>query len=67
MSSDSSYFASRAADERRLAAATVEPRARRAHLELAVRYASLAGVDPDAPEVQEAVAERLLTAAAERR
>jgi hypothetical protein len=59
VSSDTSYFARRAADERRIAAASVNPRARLAHLELAVRYATLAGADPDAPEVQDAVAERL--------
>jgi len=46
------YFAARAVEERRLAMATTDARARAAHLELAERYAVLArSGDYDQPEV----------------
>ena len=46
MSSDSSYFAMRADEERRLAMASADPKVRRIHLEMAARYAVAAGSDP---------------------
>ena len=41
----SSYFAMRANEERRIAMASVDPRVRRVHLEMAARYAVAAGAD----------------------
>lgn len=58
-----SYYDRRAADERRLAEEAAEPRARKVHLELAMRYANLSDLQLDAPEVQNVVADRLLAAA----
>ena len=63
MTQHPSYYARRAQDERRMAAPSTDPMARKAHLKLA----ALAGEDPDKPEVQDAVAERLFVAAAVRR
>ena len=45
MSSDASYFATRADQERRLAMASADPRVRRVHLEMAAQYAACAGAD----------------------
>ena len=45
MTSDSSYFARRADEERRLAMASPDPKVRRIHLEMAARYAVAAGPD----------------------
>lgn len=42
-SNDPSYYAARAVEERRLAMATADPNVRRVHLELAAKYAQLAG------------------------
>jgi hypothetical protein len=42
MDGDSLYFSRRGSEERRAAAAAVDPRARQAHLELADRYEELA-------------------------
>ena len=39
MSQDTSYYMARAAEERRLAMASTDVRARRAHLEMAAQYA----------------------------
>lgn len=51
MSSDQSYFAARATQERRLAMAATDPTVRRVHLELAAEYALRAGANPNvAPE-----------------
>lgn len=55
MSDNSSYFAARAIEERRLAMASSDPQVRAVHLEMAARYAALAG--PDA-QVQPADHER---------
>ena len=57
MSQDTSYYAARVAEERRLAMASIDPRVRRTHLELAANYAMLAGPTPnlaedDSPELQ---------------
>lgn len=46
MLNDLSY-AERARDERRLAMASANPAARVVHLELAAKYAALAGANPD--------------------
>ena len=43
MSNDQSYLAARAGEERRLAMAAANPNVRRIHLEMAARYAALAG------------------------
>ena len=43
MSNDPSYYVARATEERRLAMAASDLRARRVHLELAAKYALLAG------------------------
>ena len=43
MSPDPSYFAARAVEHRRYAMASTDPRVRRVHLELAAKYAVLAG------------------------
>ena len=45
MSSDRPYYASRANQERRLAIASLHPNVRKVHLEMATRYAALAGGD----------------------
>lgn len=45
MSDSASYYAARAIEERRLAMAATNPSARAAHLEMAARYAELAGSD----------------------
>lgn len=63
MLSDASYHCRRANEERRLARAATDPRARWAHLEMAARYDTLAGAEPDDAEVQDAVAQRLFAAA----
>lgn len=42
-SNDPSYYAARAIEERRLAMAAADPKVRRVHLELAAKYAELAG------------------------
>lgn len=67
MLSDASYHARRANEERRLARASTDARARWAHLEMAARYDTLAGADPDNAELQDAVAQRLWAAAQTRR
>ena len=45
MSPDPSYYAARATEERRLAMASTDSKVRRIHLEMAAKYASLAGAD----------------------
>jgi hypothetical protein len=45
MSDDPSYYAARAAEERRLAMASADKRVRRVHLEMAAKYAALAGAN----------------------
>lgn len=45
MSSDPSYYAARATEERRLAMASSDPKVRRIHLDMAAKYAILAGAD----------------------
>lgn len=45
MSPDPSYYAARATEERRRAMASLDPRVRRVHLEMAAKYAALAGAD----------------------
>ena len=57
MSQDPSYYAARAIEERRLAMASTNPGVRRVHLEMAAKYAALAGPGatptdqiPDDPE-----------------
>jgi hypothetical protein len=47
MSSDQSYYAARANQERRLAMAAADPNVRRVHLELAAEYALRAGANPN--------------------
>lgn len=41
-----SYYAARATEARRLAMASADPKVRRIHLEMAARYAILAGANP---------------------
>lgn len=43
MSQDPTYFAMRAIEERRLAMAAADQKVRRVHLEMAAKYALLAG------------------------
>lgn len=52
MSSDPQYYAARAMEERELAIAAPNANARRAHLEMAARYAALADAEVmgDLPE-----------------
>jgi hypothetical protein len=45
MRNDQAYYAARAVEERRLAMASENPNARRAHLEMAAQYAIAAGAD----------------------
>lgn len=56
MPSDHSYYAARVEQERRAALASKNPGARRAHLELAFKYAQLAGIgiDENVPITQQA-------------
>lgn len=49
MSQDHNYYAARATEERRLASASADPSARRVHLDLAFKYARLAGVSLPPP------------------
>lgn len=49
MPDDLAYFAERAIEERRCAMASPDPRAREVHLDLAARYARLAGATSDEP------------------
>lgn len=51
MSLEHSYFANRATEERRLAMASADPKVRRIHLEMAAKYAVLAGANPVLDEV----------------
>lgn len=51
MSLERSYFATRATEERRLAMASADPKVRRIHLEMAAKYAVLAGANPVMDEV----------------
>lgn len=51
MSDDPSYYAARAIEERRLAMASADLNVRRVHLEMAAKYAVLAG--PDATLIDE--------------
>lgn len=53
MSVDTSYYADRAKEERRLGLASPHPKVRRVHLEMAAKYAALAGpnvIDDEALE-----------------
>lgn len=50
MSSNHSYYVARAVEERRLAMASADRRARAIHLEMAAKYEELAGAN-DAAEV----------------
>lgn len=45
MSNDATYFAARSTEERQRAMAAGDPRVRRVHLELAAKYALLAGAE----------------------
>ena len=45
MSNDSTYYAARAVEARRLAMASSDEAVRRIHLEMAAQYAALAGAD----------------------
>jgi hypothetical protein len=45
MSHDPCYYAARATKERRLAMGCADPKVRRIHLEMAAKYAVLAGAD----------------------
>ena len=47
MSEDLSYYVARAIEERRLAMASNDPNVRAIHLEMAAKYAALAGSNPD--------------------
>lgn len=58
MSQDSAYYVARANEERRLAMASTDQRVRRIHLELAAKYAALAGPDAVSLEVPTVDAER---------
>ena len=57
MSQDPSYCVARAVEERGLAMATADSKVRRIHLEMAARYAVLAGTtDVDDPDQKEKTA-----------
>ena len=53
MSNDRSYYAERANQERRRAIATKDADARRIHLDLAAKYATLAGPDIIVADIQD--------------
>jgi hypothetical protein len=50
VSKDQSYHAHRAIEERRRAMASADPKVRSIHLELAAKYAALAGANPHEPQ-----------------
>ena len=61
MPNDSAYNAARANEERRLAMASEDPKVRRIHLEMAAKYAALAGatanhVNEGPPETEQQTA-----------
>lgn len=47
MSDQPSYFAARAIEERRIAMSSADPKVRAIHLEMAAKYALLAGANPE--------------------
>jgi hypothetical protein len=61
VSDDQSYLAARAGEERRQAMAAANPNVRRIHLEMAARYAALAGKGA-APRVEVCVKRKERTA-----
>jgi len=61
MSDETAYNAARAAEERRLAMASDDPKVRKIHLEMAAKYAVLASattqaVDEEPPEAEQQTA-----------